>query len=141
MLRSVLAVVVGFVVTAVASVGTDGVLMLLLPRSIIEAQPPPPGLLVGILFYCFVYAVLGAYVTALIARRAEVRHALALGAIALSIGIALSLPVLLGRSSDPPMPAWYALLSLALVIPATALGGCLRVLQRRRSPAADNKLP
>ena len=136
MLRSVLAVVIGFVVTTVASVGTDGVLMLLLPRSITEAQPPPAGLLVGIVVYCFVYAVLGAYVTAFIARCAEVRHALVLGGIALAIGIAFTLPVFLGTSSDPQMPAWYLVLALAQVIPATVLGGFLRARQRRRNAAS-----
>jgi hypothetical protein len=140
MLRSVLAVVVGFVVTAAASVGTDGVLMLLLPRAVLETQPPPPGLLVGIMFYCFVYAVLGAYVTAVIARRAEVRHALVLGGIALAIGIASTLPVLLGKSSDPQMPAWYLVLALAQVIPATLLGGYLRARQRRRTSASLKQL-
>jgi hypothetical protein len=140
MLRSVLAVVTGFVVTAVASVGTDGVLMLVLPRSITEAQPPPPGLLAGILCYCFAYAVLGAYVTAVIARRAEVRHALVLGGIALAIGIASTLPVFLGKSSEPPMPAWFLVLTLAQVLPATALGGGLRALQRRRNSASLKQL-
>jgi hypothetical protein len=67
MLRSVLAVVAGFFATLVASVGTDIVLMMLLPRSVTETQPPPTGLLVGILGYCFVYMVLGGYVTAVIA--------------------------------------------------------------------------
>ena len=131
MLRSVLAVVLGFVVTLVASVGTDFVLMVLLPRSITEAQPPPRGLLLGILGYCFVYMVLGGYVTAFIARRAEVRHAVVLGGIALAVGIALSLPVLLGQSSDQGMPAWYMALTLCSVVPATALGGFLRARQRR----------
>jgi hypothetical protein len=140
MLRSVLAVVVGFVVTLVASVGTDGVLMLLLPHSIIEAQPPPAGLLVGIAFYCFVYAILGAYVTAVIARRAEVRHALVLGGVALAIGIVMTLPVFLGKSSEPQMPAWYVVLTLAQVLPATALGGYLRALQRRRNSAPLKQL-
>ena len=140
MLRSVLAVVAGFVVTLVASVGTDIVLMVLLPRSITEAQPPPTGLLVGILGYCFVYMVLGGYVTAFVARRAEVRHAVVLGGIALAIGIALSLPMLLGQGGDQGMPVWYTVLTLAYVIPATALGGYLRTWQRRRTSASAKQL-
>jgi hypothetical protein len=141
MLRSVLAVVAGFVATLVASVGTDVVLMLLLPRSITETQPPPTGLLVGILCYCFVYMVLGGYVTALIAGRAEIRHALILGGIALAIGIALSLPMLLGRGGENGMPAWYAAVTLGNVLPATALGGVLRCLQRRGGAAPAKQLP
>jgi hypothetical protein len=140
MLRSVLAVVVGFAVTFVASVGTDVVLMILLPRSITGAQPTPTGLLLGILFYCFVYMVLGGYVTAVVARRAEVRHTLVLGGIALAIGIALSLPMLLGRGGDQQMPGWYMAVTLGYVLPATALGGFLRALQRRAASASAKQL-
>jgi hypothetical protein len=140
MVRSVLAVVAGFVVTLVASVGTDGVLMVLLPRSVTEVQPPPTGLLVGILGYCFVYMVLGGYVTAFIARRAEVRHAVVLGGIALAIGSALSLPMLLGQGGDQGMPVWYVVLTLGYVVPATALGGFLRAWQRGRAPASAKQL-
>ena len=140
MLRSVLAVLGGFAVTMVASLGTDVVLMVLLPRSITEAQPPPTGLLLGILGYCCAYVVLGGYVTGLVARRAEVRHALVLGGIALAIGIAMTLPALLGQSSGPQMPGWFTAVTLAYVVPATALGGYLRTLQRRAHAAAVKKV-
>jgi hypothetical protein len=140
MLRSILAVLGGFAVTAVASLGTDGVLVALLPHTITETQPFPPALLAGILGYCCVYAILGGYVTGFIARRAEVRHALVLGGIALAIGITLTLPALQGQSSGPRMPGWFTAVTLADVVPATALGGYLRALQRRAHSAAVKKV-
>jgi hypothetical protein len=132
MVRSVLAVVVGFIVVLVASLGTDIVVMLLLPRSVTEAQPPGTGLLLGILGYCFVYMVLGGYVTAFIAGRCPVRHALVLGGIGLTVGAAMTLAARLGGSGHAPaMPTWYTVVTLGYVLPATALGGVLRYLQRR----------
>jgi hypothetical protein len=137
MLRSVLAVVVGFMVTLVASVGTDVVLVLLLPHSFTEGKPPSLGLSLGILAYCFVYVVLGGYVTACIARRAEVRHALTLGGIALAIGVAMTLPALFRHGDGHETPGWYIAVTLGYVLPATALGGWLRAMQRRGAAPAE----
>jgi len=81
--RSILAVIAGYVVLSVLAIGTTLALRVFLPE--ITAQPPPFNYALLILAYITVFAVIAGYVTAVIARRAEVLHAL--GVVLLLFGI------------------------------------------------------
>ena len=78
----------------------------------------------------------GGYVTAFVARRAEVRHAAVPGGIALAVGLAMTLAMHGGGGRDPQMPGWYTAVTLAYVVPAAVLGGFLRAVPRRGSSAS-----
>jgi hypothetical protein len=134
MVRSVFAVIAGFVLVFVLSVGTDGLLMLLFPGQVAEHGSPGTGLLLLVLGYCFAYLVVGGYVTGWIAGRAEVTHGVVLGGLGLVVGLAMTLPALLGLVPVPPeqsLPPWYAVACFLSAITGPTLGGCLRSLSRR----------
>jgi hypothetical protein len=87
-----------------------------------------------VLGYCFVYLVVGGYVTAWIARRAEVTHGVVLGSIGLFVSLAMTLPRLLGLAPIPPqqsIPAWYVVACFISAIAGPALGGYLRSVSKR----------
>src|SRR2546426_11739152 len=84
--RSVGAVVAGFIAVFVLSVGTDQVL------HVLKIYPPWGEPMAGALFvlataYRIVYTILGGYITARLAPRAPVRHALILGLVGPLAGI------------------------------------------------------
>ena len=135
MIRSVLAVLMGFAITAAASMGTDVLLMSLMPTALAkEGRDSVPALL-GVMAYFLACAALGGYVAATIARRAEVRHALALGVKFLAVGVAAAVVSAVSVDASPkPLPLWYVVVSVGLVVPAIWLGGSLRVWQKRASP-------
>src|SRR2546425_6702391 len=84
--RSVGAVVAGFVVVFVLSVGTDQAL------HVLKVYPPWGEPMAGALYvmataYRIVYTILGGYITARLAPDAPVRHALILGLVGLVAGL------------------------------------------------------
>lgn len=84
-----------------------------------------PGLNLLALAYRCAYAVLGSYITAAVAPRNPMRHALVLGAIGVVLSLAgaiAAIPLKLG-------PAWYPILLVVSSLPCAWLGG---VLHRRR---------
>jgi len=119
--RSMAAVVAGFLVVVVFSLGTDQVLHML------NVYPPwgQPMWEVGdnllALGYRSVYTILGGYVTARLAPSNPMRHVLILAAIGFVVGVVAAIgtiPMKLG-------PAWYPI-ALALTGPVfTWLGGKL----------------
>lgn len=126
--RSILAIIVGFVVIAALSIGTDAVL--------VAAGVYPPGggaavtsthLLVLATAYVGVYAIFGCWLSAYLAPSHPMRHALILGALGLLFN------VLAASTNWGTMPAWYIILNLALVMPYAWLGGRLRENQLARS--------
>ena len=134
MVRSIVAVIAGFVLVFALSVGTDGLLMALFPGQLAEGGPESPSVLLLVVGYCFVYLVAGGYVTAWIAGRADVTHALVLGSIGLVVSLAMTLPVLLRRVPAPPqqsIPAWYVVACFISAITGPTLGGYLRSVSKR----------
>jgi hypothetical protein len=122
--RSVIAVVVGFVVIGVLAMGTDAILKAAVPQ--IFGPNDRVGSLPWLLFiqlYVFVYAVFGCWLTARLAPNRPMRHALILGALGLVLNVAGTI-ALWDR-----MPAWYHIVALALVMPAAWLGGRIRERQ------------
>ncbi|MCU1307594.1 MAG: hypothetical protein JWN45_2289 [Acidobacteriaceae bacterium] len=124
MLRSVGAVFAGIVAIFVLSLGTDQVL------HVMKVYPPwtepmfDPRLNLLALSYRIVYGVVGGYITARLAPRYPMRHAIVLGAIGLALstaGAIAAIPMNLG-------PSWYPILLALSSMPCAWLGG---VLQRR----------
>jgi len=127
--RSILAIVAGFLFTGVLAIGTDAVLMSagVLPPA--TERVTSTGVLLLTVAYVAVYAIAGCWVTARLAPSHPMRHALIMGGIALAMQLAL-LPMSWQRT-----PAWYNLLGLALVMPYAWAGGRLR--ERQLAQGAD----
>lgn len=119
--RSSSAVLAGFLAVVVLSIATDEALHLL------EVYPPwgqplfetAPLLLA--LGYRIVYNVVGGYVTARLAPRNPMRHAVVLGVVGLVLGAAgaiATIPMHLG-------PSWYPIALVIAALPCAWLGGWL----------------
>jgi hypothetical protein len=124
LVRSVAALVFGFVAVVVLSLGTDEVLHLL------KVYPPwnqpmyDRGLCLLALSYRIVYTVLGSCIAAWYAPHAPMGHALILGAVGTVVGTA-------GAIATIPMdlgPAWYPIAIAATALPCAWLGGALPVM-------------
>jgi hypothetical protein len=119
-LRSILAVVAGFIAVVVLSTGTD----LALESS--GLFPPPaqqlnrPEVLAIALLYRCVFTIIGGWIAARLAPSRPMRHALILGAIGTAAAIAGCLIMWkLGQQ-------WYAIALVLTAIPCTWLGGWIR---------------
>ena len=121
LLRSTVAVLIGFVSVVVLSLATDQVL------HVLKVYPPwgqamyEPGLNFLALAYRLVYTVLGGYITARLAPNSPMRHALILGVIGTVAGTA-------GAIATIPMhmgPSWYPIALAITGLPCTWLGGVL----------------
>lgn len=119
--RSFLAVFVGFITIAGASLGVDQLLHTL------QVYPPwdqpltDSRLLILALGYRTAFGVLGSYVTAALAPRHPMRHALVLGMIGLvlsTLGALATLPLNLG-------PMWYPIALVITALPTAWAGGKL----------------
>ena len=124
MRRSIVAVAVGFVAIAVLSFGTDALVRAAAPGAF-EAggRTDSVPLLLLTLVYVAVYAVAGCYLAASLAPARPMRHALVLGASGLAF---TGLGTVLAWDTAP---AWYHIVSLAMVLPYAWLGGRLRERQ------------
>src|SRR2546427_12891296 len=119
--RSVGAVVAGFVVVFVLSVGTDQVL------HVLKVYPPWGEPMASALFvvataYRIVYTVLGGYITARLAPHAPARHALILGLVGLVPGIA---GVIVNIAKPELGPRWDSVAVAVTGPPCAWLGGVL----------------
>lgn len=123
-LKSIGAVIAGFVAIFVLSYGTDAVLE---AAGILQAGAPLPMrgaelLIAAILVYRLVYSVAGCYIAARLAPSHPMRHALVLGALGLigSIGGAIV------AAQQSLGPAWYAWGLVVFALPCAWLGGKLQ---------------
>ena len=127
MLRSILAIIAGSVAWMVTALGMDAVLMALAPQFFdgngkVESLP----LLLFMMAYSLSFSVLGGYVTAFVAKRKELQHALALGMLQFAMGLAATVKFF------DTAPLWYHVLFLTLLIPAILIGGRLRMMQKHK---------
>jgi hypothetical protein len=130
LVRSILAIVTGFLVIGVLSFGTDAMLA---SAGVFPPHGQPVtsvGLLLLVTAYVAVYAIFGCWLTAFLAPSHPMRHALILGA----LGLAFNVMNVLATWGQGPI--WYVLLNLALVMPYAWIGGRLREQQLARARVA-----
>ncbi|MBI5456691.1 hypothetical protein HY969_03030 [Candidatus Kaiserbacteria bacterium] len=121
MLKSIFAVVAGFLTVVVLSMGTD----MVLEKTGIFPPPSEMGLFVTwmlalALFYRTIYTILGGYVTAWLAPQNAMKHVWTLAALGQLGGIA---GVIAGWNLSAH---WYPIALAVLAIPSVWLGGWLR---------------
>lgn len=127
MIRSILAVLGGYLTSTVLVLITQAVIMMVFTEEMLSSAGlyPATAFLLIVLFYSMVYAVAGGYVTAMIAKRAEVRHAFVLGAFMLTLGVL----TVLFQVRD--LPIWWHVIFLGQLIPAVLGGAYLRIRHQR----------
>ena len=121
--RSVGAVLAGFLLTALLSLGTDVVMHAtgIFPP---WGEPMTGGLFVWATVYRVVYTVLGGYLTATLAPRQPLAHVLALGAIGTLVATAGAVAT---WNAGPAFgPHWYPVLLVVTALPCVWGGGILR---------------
>ena len=120
--RSIGALLAGFVVVVVLSLGTD---VAMHASGIFPpwGQPMPDGLFALALAYRTVYGVAGSYVVARLAPNRRMGHALASGA----VGVMMStIGAVATWNAGPEFgPKWYPLALIATAMPCAWLGGRL----------------
>ena len=117
MMRSVWAVLSGFILIGLLGFGTHAIMHAMSPWAFDERGGTTnlPILLVQVL-YSAVYGVVGCYVAARLAPSIPMKHALTLGVIGmLVVGFLMA-----------HVPSWYLILNLLLVLPLAWFGGRLR---------------
>jgi hypothetical protein len=133
-MRSVGAILFGFVYIFLLSVGADLLLRQLMPGAYdaTGAVTDPPVLLL-IMAYVAVFAISGCYLTARLAPHHPLRHAMILGLLGLVFSVAGTI------AAWDKAPVWFNLLSLLLVLPYAWIGGRWREVEMQRggrAPAA-----
>jgi hypothetical protein len=130
-LRSIFAVVVGFLIIGALSMGTAQVLQQNMPAAFGPGgRVDSVGLLLFMQGCVAVYAICGCWLAARLAPNRPMTHALVLGALGLVFNI-------IGVATRwDTAPAWYQILALALVMPYAWLGGRLREQQLARAAGA-----
>lgn len=130
-LRSVGAVVAGFVFIAAFSIGTDRLVRAIWPSSFDAAgRTDDPMMLLGTLAYVGAYAILGCCLTSRLAPSHALRHALVLGLLGLAVNVAGSIAMW------NTAPVWYHAAAVATTLPWAWIGGKLGVRQIRREMLA-----
>ncbi len=117
MLRSILAVVTGYVMMMVIVGLATFVLQAIFPAWFLAGTPPPPAYLALSIAYSLVAAFLGGWLAGRIARRKELQHAVGMAVLALAMSL---IPALFyGVQTEP---RWLQALPSA-AMPLTAIAG------------------
>lgn len=121
MVRSVVAVLSGFLLITALSFGTDLAIRAAMPALFeVNGRTDSVAVLLLTIGYVGLYATLGGYLTARMAPTQPMRHALLLGWLGLLFNAGGS------YATWDTAPAWYHLVSLALVMFWAWLGGRMR---------------
>ena len=124
MLRSIGAILFGFILIACLSFGGDALMRAFMPSAFASGyMNASVGLLLAVQAYVSVFAILGCYVAARLAPNHPMRHALILGLLGLLFNLVGTYMMW------DTAPAWYHVLALALVMPLAWTGGWLRERQ------------
>lgn len=123
MLRSLFAIIGGYISMSVGIILTTAVVARVLP-AIIENGQPSPNYIAANLAYSAFFAVVGGYVAGLIAGREPLKHAIILAVVcALFFLLYIGAPT---PKDQPPTPIWYKIGLLVISVPSITLGGFLR---------------
>jgi hypothetical protein len=124
--RSIGALLAGFVVVVILSIGTD---VALHAASVFPplGRPMSDALLLLATVYRSVYAVVGSYITARVAPDRPMEHALAGGVIGLVLSIVGAM--MAWNKVATLGPHWYPLALVATALPCAWVGGKLRLMQ------------
>jgi hypothetical protein len=139
MWRSVLAVVAGIAVLTIASfaieAAADSLLLHLFPQSLPNQAALAQNLYANLLLYLYtaLCVLAGGYVTAWIARRAPVWHAVAMGV----IEAGLTFYAMRAFPHQAPLRNW--IVGMVTVIPVAWLGGVIGAACTRRQPPLSER--
>ena len=132
MLRSVLAVLLGIITLTVISftveAGMDPLLLRMFPQALPDDAALGANLIVRAVMFAYGAASIaaGGYVTARVARRAPVGHALAMGLLQSALTLYAMYAVV------KHAPTWIWVISTVMAVPAAWIGG---LIAARREPA------
>lgn len=116
--RSILAAVVGFVVWSVLWLGGNSLLSILTPGSFNEDGSTDSTLIfIILLVLSILFSLISGYLTARLATTSSTGPLLGLGIALLAVGLLVQIQFW------ALFPLWYSILFLALLIPATIVGG------------------
>ena len=127
-LRSIGAVLAGFIFIGVTHTGTDAILenVGVLPRGNLHVGT---GLILLVIGYRAVFSLIGCYITAWLAPNRPLKHALALGI----VGVVLSTVGAIVTANMNLGPSWYAWTLVAIALPIAWLGGKLYQLKHSQN--------
>lgn len=129
-MKSIGAVLVGFFVIVVLSVGTDAVLKIagVLPYDHLFVST---GLIIAVLVYRAFFSLIGCYIAARLAPKNPMKHALALGVLGFVIS---AIGAVVARDLGPE---WYAWTLAVIALPIAWLGGRLYELHSDRREISE----
>jgi hypothetical protein len=130
-LKSIGAILAGFVFVVIISVLTD----MILQKTNTMKQPfdlNPSWFIAFVIFYRTLYGTIGSYITATLAPNRPMRHAM-IGGI---IGFVLSILGAIAMWDKPPH--WYAISLIILALPSAWLGGKLRTAYNNNRQMKSN---
>lgn len=135
MLRSLGAIIAGFVTATVLVMACTfiAVAAMLPPAGPGQMPEPTPAYLVVNLAYSLLAAFIGGEVTARLAGRAPMGHAMALGVVLLVLGIAGAAMTSDGRQGS--QPGWYLYAVATLGWAGASLGGLRRARSQAGAPS------
>ncbi len=130
--RSLIALLAGMFAGILLSIGTDVVLHAAGIFPALGQQMSDPLLLLATA-YRTIYGVAGSYITARLAPDRPMMHALVLGMLGFVVS---TVGAVVTWNMGPAFePHWYPVALVALAIPSAWVGGKLRMMQLRASPA------
>ena len=131
MLRSLFAIIGGYIAMSVGIGITTFLVARFFPGIAVSGQPTANYILIN-LTYSSLFAIFGGFMAALIAGREPLKHAIILAAVCyLFFLMAMGAPA---PPDMPPWPFWYKVGLLIILGPSVTLGGFLR---QRQNPLTD----
>jgi hypothetical protein len=129
-LKSIWAILAGFLVTVILSIVTDQILEKTgLMKTPFEYNSS--GFIIFVILYRTIYGILGSYITAWLAPGRPMRHVL----IGACIGLVIATIGTIAMWDVPPH--WYPITLIALALPTAWVGGKLRLSTQNRSHAGS----
>ena len=125
-LKSIGAILAGFVFVVIISVGTD---LTLTNTGVMELpfEYNTTWFILPVIGYRTLYGIIGTYITATLAPDKPMRHAMISG----FIGLALSITGAIVMREEGP--AWYAISLVVLALPTAWVGGKLKLMRESNS--------